>query len=58
MAVVSIGMSSLLFQHEAASPEELYDAVLKVACDLAGIPAGGPAASGSSSGESLAGASS
>jgi AcrR family transcriptional regulator len=57
MAVVSIGMSSLLFQHEAASPEELYDAVLKVACDLAGIPADGPAASGSSSGESLAGAS-
>src|SRR6266480_31825 len=47
MAVVSIGMSSLLFQHEAASPEELYDAVLKVACDLAGIPAGDPAASGS-----------
>ena len=57
MAVVSIGMSSLLFQHEAASPEELYDAVLKVACDLAGIPAGDPAASGGSSGESLAGAS-
>jgi hypothetical protein len=50
-------LSSLLFQHEAASPEELYDAVLKVACDLAGIPADSPAASGSSSGESLAGAS-
>jgi len=35
MAVVSIGMASLLFQREAASPEELHDAVLKVACDLA-----------------------
>jgi AcrR family transcriptional regulator len=35
MAVVSIGMSSMLFQREAASPEELHDVVLKVACDLA-----------------------
>src|SRR5215470_5935631 len=35
MAVVSIGMASLLFQREAASPGELHDAVLKVACDLA-----------------------
>jgi AcrR family transcriptional regulator len=35
MAVVSIGMCSLLFQREAASPEELHDVVLKVACDLA-----------------------
>src|SRR5499427_266252 len=35
MAVVSIGMASLLFQHQAASPEELHDAALKVACDLA-----------------------
>jgi AcrR family transcriptional regulator len=35
MAVVSIGMASLLFQREAASPEELHDAVLKVACGLA-----------------------
>jgi len=35
MAVISIGMSSLLFQREAASPEELHDVVLKVACDLA-----------------------
>jgi AcrR family transcriptional regulator len=35
MAVVSIGMASLLFQREAASPEELHDAVLKVARDLA-----------------------
>jgi len=49
-AVVSIGMSSLLFQHEAASPEELHDAVLKVACDLADAPAPDPAALGSPSG--------
>jgi AcrR family transcriptional regulator len=35
MAVVSIGMASLLLQREAASPEELHDAVLEVACDLA-----------------------
>jgi AcrR family transcriptional regulator len=35
MAVISIGMASMLFQREAASPEELHDAVLKVACDLA-----------------------
>jgi hypothetical protein len=28
-------MASMLFQREAASPEELHDAVLKVACDLA-----------------------
>ena len=35
MAVVSIGMCSLLFQREAASPQELQDVVLKVACDLA-----------------------
>jgi AcrR family transcriptional regulator len=34
-AVLSIGMSSLLFQREAASPGELHDAVLKVAYDLA-----------------------
>jgi AcrR family transcriptional regulator len=43
MAVMSIGMSSLLFQREAASPEELHDAVLKVACDLADAKAPGPA---------------
>jgi AcrR family transcriptional regulator len=34
-AVLSIGMSSLLFQREAGSPAELHDAVLKVAWDLA-----------------------
>src|SRR5215475_1263001 len=42
MAVVSIGMASLLFQREAASPEELHDAVLKVAWDLADAKAPGP----------------
>ncbi len=39
MSVICIGMSSLLFQREAASPEELHDAVLSVACDLANAPA-------------------
>jgi AcrR family transcriptional regulator len=43
MAVMSIGMSSMLFQREAASPEELHDAVLEVACDLADANAPGPA---------------
>ena len=42
MAVISIGMSSLLFQREAASPEELHDAVLKVAWDLADAKPAGP----------------
>jgi AcrR family transcriptional regulator len=45
MAVISIGMSSLLFQREAASPEELHDVVLKVACDLADARPPGPAGS-------------
>jgi len=44
-AVLSIGMSSLLFQHEAASPGELHDAVLKVAYELADAKAPGPAGS-------------
>ena len=35
VAVVSVGMSPMLFQREAASPEELHDAVLGVACELA-----------------------
>ena len=39
MSVICIGMSSLLFQREAASPAELHDAVLGVACDLANAPA-------------------
>jgi AcrR family transcriptional regulator len=42
MAVISIGMASMLFQREAASPEELHDAVLKVAWDLADAKAPGP----------------
>ena len=44
-AVLSIGMSSLLFQREAASPGELHDAVLKVAYELADAKAPGPAGS-------------
>jgi AcrR family transcriptional regulator len=36
MAVVSVGMCSLLFVSEAASPAELHDAVLDMACELAG----------------------
>jgi AcrR family transcriptional regulator len=39
MSVVTIGMGTLLFQHDAASPGELRDAVLGVACDLASAPA-------------------
>src|SRR5215813_13223182 len=45
-AVVSIGMGSLLFQHEGVSPEELHDAVLEVARDLVGAPAPDPAVPG------------
>ena len=54
VAVVSIGMSSLLFQREA-SPEEVHDAAIEVACDLAGVPVPDPARGGLS-GQSLAGA--
>jgi hypothetical protein len=39
MSVVCIGMSSMLFQREAANPAELHDAVLAVARDLANVPA-------------------
>jgi AcrR family transcriptional regulator len=39
MSVICIGLSSLLFHGEAASPAELHDAVLAVACDLANAPA-------------------
>ena len=42
MAVISIGMSSMLFQREAASPEELHEAVLEVAWDLADAKPPGP----------------
>jgi AcrR family transcriptional regulator len=45
MAVVSVGMSSLLFAREASSPAELHAAVLGVACELAGAdPAAADAA--------------
>jgi hypothetical protein len=36
MAVVSVGLCSLLFGQEAGSPAELHAAVLGVACELAG----------------------
>ncbi|HEY6274709.1 MAG TPA: TetR/AcrR family transcriptional regulator [Streptosporangiaceae bacterium] len=46
MAVVSVGMCSLIFLQEASSPAELHAAVLDVACELAGAdaPAAGPSA--------------
>jgi len=34
-AVITIGMSPMILQREAASPDELHDAVLSVARDLA-----------------------
>ena len=40
MAVVSVGMSSMLFAREAGSPAELHAAVLGVACELAGADPG------------------
>ena len=54
MAVVSVGMSSLLFAQEAGSPAELHATVLGVACELAGAePAvAGAAAAGASAGYS------
>ena len=42
MAVVTIGMTSLLFQREAGSAQQLHEAVLGVACDLADAPAPAP----------------
>jgi AcrR family transcriptional regulator len=42
-AVITIGMSPMILQREAASPDELHDAVLKVAWDLADAEAPGPA---------------
>ena len=41
-AVITIGMSPMILQREAASPEELHDAVLKVAWELADAKAPGP----------------
>ena len=53
MAVVSVGMSSLLFAQEAGSPAELHATVLGVACELAGADPGlAPAAAGASAGYS------
>ncbi|HEV3291135.1 MAG TPA: TetR/AcrR family transcriptional regulator [Streptosporangiaceae bacterium] len=51
MAVVSVGMCSLLFLKEAGSPAELHAAVLDVACELAGADAaaGASAADGAAS---------
>jgi AcrR family transcriptional regulator len=45
MAVVSVGLSCMLFQREAADPAELHQIVLDLACELAGVPA--PAAADS-----------
>jgi len=42
-AVITIGMSPMILQREAASPDELHDAVLEVAWDLADAKAPGPA---------------
>ena len=53
MAVVSVGMSSMLFAQEAGSPAELHATVLGVACELAGADPGlAPAAAGASAGYS------
>jgi AcrR family transcriptional regulator len=52
LALVSIGLGCMLFQSQAASPEELRDTVLDIACDLAsaqpdsGQPAAGQPAAG------------
>jgi hypothetical protein len=35
MAVVSVGLGCLLFQSEAASPGELREELLDLACELA-----------------------
>ena len=58
MAVVSVGMSSMLFAQEAGSPAELHAAVLGVACELAGADpvAAGAAVTGGSAGAPTAGA--
>jgi hypothetical protein len=39
MAVVSVGLSCMLYQQEAADPAELHHIVLDLACELAGVPA-------------------
>jgi AcrR family transcriptional regulator len=37
VAVVSVGMSCLLFDQDASAPGELHDIVLETACELAGV---------------------
>jgi AcrR family transcriptional regulator len=38
MAVVSVGLSCMLFQRETADPAELHQIVLDLACELADVP--------------------
>jgi AcrR family transcriptional regulator len=45
MAVVSVGLSCMLYQREATDPAELHQVVLDLACELADVPA--PATAGS-----------
>ena len=42
MAVVSVGLSCMLYQREAADPAELHQIVLDLACELADVPAPPP----------------
>jgi AcrR family transcriptional regulator len=37
MAVISVGISCLLFDQDAGTPGELHDIVLETACELAGV---------------------
>jgi AcrR family transcriptional regulator len=37
MAVISVGISCLLFDQDAGAPGELHDIVLETACELAGV---------------------
>jgi AcrR family transcriptional regulator len=39
MAVVSVGLSCMLYQREATDPAELHQVVLDLACELADVPA-------------------
>ena len=38
VAVVSVGISCMLFEKDAGAPGELHDIVLETACELAGVP--------------------
>lgn len=42
MAVVSVGVSCMLFEKDSGASAELHDIVLETACELAGVkpPAG------------------